>query len=322
MKKVAKILIIYTVVISLIVGGLNFVYMRFMSVEEDIRKFQNVPNHIKICNFGSSHGINSFNYENVNQTSFNFALSAQYPIYDERVLGQYFNCIDENATVYLVVSYFSLYGIPEEDRDIFESKNKRYYHILSKDRIIQYSLKTDVYERYLPILTADEKIFENYFKNQTSDQDANKSKKTVKKDYQYFKNDAQEKYQHHMIDDKLDEQGNLIINNEEIDAIYRMIELCRSKNIRAIMVTTPYTQEYRQEIEEKDSQFLQEFNSLVNEIASRTNTQYLDYSADERFQNNHELFIDSDHLNTKGAKQFTQILLDETNVNEMGDTLA
>ncbi|MBQ3432521.1 MAG: hypothetical protein IJG23_07035 [Clostridia bacterium] len=314
MKKVAKILIIYTIVVSLIVGGLNAVYMRFMSVEEEIKKFQNVPNHIKICNFGSSHGINSFNYDNVNQTCFNFALSAQYPIYDERVLEQYANCIDDNATVYLVVSFFSFYGIPEEKRDIFESKNKRYYQILSKDKIIQYSLKTDICERYLPILTADEKIFENYFNNKTVSKDSSQSKK-VEKDNQYFQNDAKKKYQHHMIEDKLDEEGNRIINNAEIEAIYHMIEFCRSKNIRAIMVTTPYTQEYCQEIKKNDSQFLQEFYSLVNEISAQTNTQYLDYSADKRFRNNHALFIDSDHLNTQGAKQFTQILLHETNVD-------
>lgn len=38
---------------------------------------------------------------------------------------------------------------------------------------------------------------------------------------------------------------------------------------------------------------------------------YLDYSHDERFENNLEYFIDGDHLNEKGAKYFTEILLED-----------
>ncbi|MGL4999563.1 MAG: hypothetical protein ACRC5T_11390, partial [Cetobacterium sp.] len=38
---------------------------------------------------------------------------------------------------------------------------------------------------------------------------------------------------------------------------------------------------------------------------------YLDYSHDQRFENNLDLFSDDDHLNKKGAEIFTKIVLED-----------
>ncbi|MEG0517033.1 MAG: hypothetical protein RR523_15440, partial [Cetobacterium sp.] len=38
---------------------------------------------------------------------------------------------------------------------------------------------------------------------------------------------------------------------------------------------------------------------------------YLDYSHDARFERDLNLFLDDDHLNEKGAKKFTTIILND-----------
>lgn len=38
---------------------------------------------------------------------------------------------------------------------------------------------------------------------------------------------------------------------------------------------------------------------------------YCDYAFDERFMNNYKWFMNADHLNKEGARQFVNILMDE-----------
>lgn len=55
------------------------------------------------------------------------------------------------------------------------------------------------------------------------------------------------------------------------------------------------------------------FYEQIEKIVDKTGIEYYDYSFDERFSNNLDYFMDVDHLNKKGAKKFTKIVLQRLN---------
>ncbi len=130
MKKfLAKVAIFFAIVISIVLV-INQIYISLDKNDSDgTKKFNNVSNNIQICNFGSSHGVYSFDYEDVDDeyVCFNFALSSQRLSYDYRIFDNYKDNIAEGAVVIIPVSYFALFGEPEEEEENFESRNVRYY---------------------------------------------------------------------------------------------------------------------------------------------------------------------------------------------------
>ena len=152
MKKYLIKFSIYVSILAVIILVLNALYI--YKSENDIGAFANdVPDDIQICNFGSSHGLYGFNYEDVkNYTCFNFALSAQRLTYDYRILQNYKDKIKKGATAFIVLSTFSLFGVPDTEREDFEAQNTRYYKFLPSNFIAKYEMKTYFFVNYLPIM--------------------------------------------------------------------------------------------------------------------------------------------------------------------------
>ena len=142
MKRFFCKLIMFTVTISIITLAVNYLFIKMdKSNPNGTNKFDNIPNTLDVCNFGSSHGLYGFNYADVQRngyTCFNFGLVSQSISYDYRLMQQYGNHIVEGTIVFIPISYFSLFGKDEEDYDDFESKNKRYYLILPPELIKHY----------------------------------------------------------------------------------------------------------------------------------------------------------------------------------------
>ena len=59
----------------------------------------------------------------------------------------------------------------------------------------------------------------------------------------------------------------------------------------------------------KPNDFFEAFYGEIKAIEVEMDVAYLDYSKDERFLNAEELFLDTDHLNEKGARVFTEIVI-------------
>ncbi len=85
-----------------------------------------------------------------------------------------------------------------------------------------------------------------------------------------------------------------------------MIEICKKHNIRPILVTTPYREEYNNKYDET---FYKQFHSLIDEICAKEQVEYFDYSHDSRFSNSYIYFRNADHLTSRGATTFTDILI-------------
>lgn len=312
MNEFIKKLIYIISIVSVIIITANQVYLHLKYDYDNTDKFNDIPNAIDICNFGSSHGLYSYNYENLNDayTCFNFALPSQSLDYDYRIMSQYQDRINENAIVFITVSYFSVFGEDEVvSEEQFQSKNNRYYKFLDAMYIKEYQPSKMILVNYFPIVIS-QNILINFitgtdFKNTKAERwkltansiDVNK--------------DAREAYERHIVNHKFDANHNRVLNNIAIDSIEKMIDLCRERKAIPILVTTPYMTEYINTIKDNDPDFFDDFNRVIIDIVNRKNVQYYDCAFDKRFCNNADLFINSDHLNSEGATKFTKILYDE-----------
>ena len=311
MKKFLVKVCVFILLTSSILLALNCLYfpvaMETQTYGTD--NFRNMPKHIDICNFGSSHGLNGFNYDGVSDefSCFNFALHSQSLMYDYRILQHYINHINEGGIVFIVVSYFSFFGRPEGESKTFISLNNRYYKILPPSLIKNYDIITDCIINYLPVMTFDIKSVVNAILGikTTEAQEV----KTAERFYD-IKEVGEKRAAFHFNGIRSEENNRIIFSSEKTKALHDIIALCREKKLIPILVTTPYLTEYSGQVK-RDSEFMNTFRSTLNEIIASEDVRYYDYSEDERFSHEYALFIDTDHLNPNGALKFTNILIND-----------
>ena len=311
MKKFLVKLCVFIFTLSSIVLILNHAYfpvaMETQTYGTD--NFRNMPGHIQICNFGSSHGLNGFNYDGVSDkfSCFNFSLHSQSLMYDYRILQHYINHINEGGIVFIVVSYFSFFGRPEGESKTFISLNNRYYKILPPSLIKNYDIITDCIINYLPVLTFDTKTAINVILGikTTEAQEV----KTAER-FDDIKEVGEKRAAFHFNSIRSKENNRIIFSSKKTKALHDIITLCREKKLIPILVTTPYLTEYSGPVK-RDSEFMNAFRSTLNEIIASEDVRYYDYSEDARFSHEYALFRDTDHLNKNGALKFTNILIGE-----------
>lgn len=213
--------------------------------------------------------------------------------------------------MFIVVSYFSLYGLDESERDDFVSKNQRYYRILSPQYIKEWSLKQQLLADTFAVMGTEDNVLYDLATGE-------ERRKIITdmwewdlqdKDAEAIRADAEVTYKRH-VENRANEAGEWVINPNELNALYGIIELCKDKNIEPVLVTTPYMREYVEQWRENSPSFFDEFYSLMDEITENTGTVYYDYSCDTRFWEEPEYFFSVDHLNREGALKFTEILTD------------
>ena len=309
MRKFILKIFAFLLVIAFITCCINYAYIKCDKRDyQNIKKFKTVPSSVKVCNFGSSHGLFGFNYEDVSDVNcFNFALSSQVLTYDRRIFDEYKDNIAEGAVVFITISYFSFCIDDELNHSDFEQKNKRYYSILPPKLIKEYDFKTDIYAHYFPSLSAGVDLIKT-FEGKFGTINEEWSKKATNID---LDSDAELVSRRHLAHYEKDESGNRINNQAEVDAVKYLINACREKGCTPVLITTPFTREYKDLMLEKDPDFVSDFYKQVDELVETTGVLYFDYSSDERFTNNYELFMNSDHLNKEGARVFVDILMRE-----------
>ncbi len=316
MKKFLLVISLYLVLVFGITAGVNAAYVWVTGVGKttpDWEKFRNVPQDIEICNFGSSHGWVGFDYESVsNRICFNFALGSQNLSYDYSVMQQYQNHLKEGGVVFLPISYFSFYGVPETEESLFESRNMRYYHFLKPKYVHSYSVSghtNALMSAYLPAVSDPVETIrvllgvlrDGDFVDPPQGGSAEMNMRDL----------AETAVDGHLFQGKCDQQGNRIINQTYIDSLKAMIALCRARQCRPILITTPFALEYQEEVRASAPGFLEEHRQFIRKLAEEEGVEYYDYAEDARFSSNHDLFRDADHLNETGAKLFTKTLLGE-----------
>ena len=304
MRRFFKTLIAYLLLLAALTAGINALYVRRLP-PKDTDKYRHVPETLDLCNFGSSHEADAFYYEAApGKSGFNFAMGSQSLGYDDRLLHYYIDRVRPGGTVYLGVSYFSFFGLPETHSKSFASKNKRYYDFLPAEYILDYNPKIAFFEKYAPALTVDEGLFKTLF---FPDPVIDFESMTI--DAETAAQQAPSRYETHFVEDQFDENGQRIRNEGEYQALLEMIALCKERSLEPILVTTPLTAEYCEQIDRNAPEFYDEFYAIMDRICEETGVRYFDYSRDERFSHAYELFCNIDHLNRAGGLKFTEIVL-------------
>lgn len=299
----------FLLLLILILSLLNRWYLkRNVCDNEGIIKFVEIEPEIIISNTGNSHGLYGFNYEELKKeyNCFNFALTSQKLSYDYRLVLNYGDYLADDGIMFITVSFFSLYGEDEEEQEIFESTNRRYYKILPPQLIKEYNWKEDIKQHIFPVIN-DEEVLKTFVEGKETGEVYQKFWYSNAAETGDLEDNAQKAYERHYVTN-----GNIInnkrINEKECKALVDLILFCKSKNIQPILITTPYTYEYTEKIEQD---FLDDFYMRIENIARRNNVEYYDYSCDERFARYPQFFVNADHLNYNGALEFTNIVKDE-----------
>ena len=328
MKRFLIKLTVLVLIMAMIFTGYDAAYRRICDIDpskNDEYKFRNVPDGIQICNFGSSHGKDDFNYTawQDEYTSFNFALVMQTASYDYRILQQYIGHLAKDAVVFIPISYFT-FGWDEESKDDFRSKNERYYSFLEPEYIKDYDVITAIgIKHFLPLLddptSVIRKIRNSLNKMETLDQpdtademdeSVEESEATESEDVDQAEGTAFD-FQRHAEEKRLlyrivDKNGDLLVREEELSAVYGMVRLCKEHGLRPILITVPFRWEYNDQFEEE---YCRQFYEVINQICQDESVEYYDYSHDDRFTNTAEYFRNSDHLSPRGAAVFTDIVI-------------
>ena len=211
--------------------------------------------------------------------------------------------------MFISLSYFALCGKDESESEDFASLNRRYYKILSSKYIKHYSLKDDLLVDVFPVMgTTDNILYDIAIGEERGrivmdlwEQDLLEASREI------IDTDAENTCRRHMAN-KIDDNGQWIINQGNLDALYSIIALCKEKNITPILITTPYLSEYVDMIKSEYPDFFDEFYNIIDMIKKDTGIIYHDYSNDSRFKDEYGLFFSVDHLNRQGALKFTDII--------------
>lgn len=313
MKKFIKNIAVLGLILAIITFTINCIFVKWYMPDVDYtNKFKDIPDTLDVCNFGSSHGMYGFNYDDISGEygCFNFGLTGQSLSYDYRLFQNYSDHIKEGTVVFLTVSYFSFFGEDETLDESFEEKNRRNYVILPPSLIKNYDLKTHIYVKYLPLLGYDLRALIKTIRGDIQDDNIDFFWTRNAKDIDVSA-DALRAYSRHISLKTDSESGEMIINREEIDALRSLIKGIQDKGAIPILVTTPFLSEYTDAVITNSPDFLNQYYSIIDDITGETGAAYYDYAFDERFSKNYDMFINSDHLSKIGAAEFVDILMHE-----------
>lgn len=273
---------------------------------DENNKYLRVPNNLEIINLGSSHGQYGFRYNNSSK-NYNLGSSSQPLYYDLEVLKKYKDNLVKGGVVIIPISVFSFYQGYE-----FLDLTDRYYSFLDFFQIYKGDKEQFYLKRYFPLLHTGKNSIEilKYFIN------CIKSRKILDIEMKY-PNDLE-------LEEKVKEADTTVarhlgISDKKlnqpvdigIDKLVEILKFCKENNLEPILLTTPQTYLYNERV--GISNYKERIYNNLEIVFSKVGYKvtYLDYSHDKRFENNLDLFFDDDHLNQKGAKKFTEIVLEE-----------
>lgn len=294
-------IVVFGIVLSIFAGILNWSYLH--TDPFDTNRFEKVPDGIEVCNLGASYSRYSFNYDDFNESfvTFNFGMDFQSMEYDYRILENYKDKIAKGCKVFIVLSDCILIGRDETCDDSFTAKNRRYYTFLPSQQIKEYDAITNLKVQTVPFM------FAGNIRNIVSKNDVwNYTVQTSS-----LKEDAYEYIENWMEKATKDDNGQVIPYKESIDAVYKIVDLCKSIDAVPILIITPFLKEYNDSMRYDIKEAYELYYKTVEEISEKTGLKVYNYSDDYRFIEDYSLFMNISHLNRKGAKYFTKVVFED-----------
>lgn len=273
----------------------------FLDDYNKIKKFvDGVPENLEIVNTGSNHAYYGFNYGSIK--CFNFASGAQSLNYDYKILKQYSNNLNGGCKVLIVLAPLS-FGFVDYKND---SSNSRYYFFMDKDKILNYSkLKKFLYVN-IPILKSWKNFIRIFLRKKEIKSIIN-TPDNAEKEALLRINGWKKQFN---LKNLLDKKSASYLKDEFENVktiLLDMIEFSLEHNWHPIIVIPPasvfltkkISDEFMKEVLYDNIRFLKDKRIPI-----------LDYWKDDRL-NDYKLYINSDFLNEKGSKLFTEIVLED-----------
>ena len=273
----------------------------FLDDYNKIKKFvDGVPENLEIVNTGSNHAYYGFNYGS--RKCFNFASGAQSLNYDYKILKQYSNNLNGGCKVLIVLAPLS-FGFVDYKND---SSNSRYYFFVDKDKILNYSRLKKILYVDMPILKSWKNFIRIFLRKKEIKSIIN-TPDNAEKEALLRINGWKKQFN---LKNLLDKKSASYLKDEFENVktiLLDMIEFSLEHNWRPIIVIPPasvfltkkISDEFMKEVLYDNIRFLKDKRIPI-----------LDYWKDDRL-NDYKLYINSDFLNEKGSKLFTEIVLED-----------
>lgn len=310
MKKISfKLIMLFLpiIIVGLVLNG-QYIATNYWKAENNVWKFNSVPNDIQLANFGSSHGAYDFLYDEFPlYETFNFALDSQRFFWDYGILQQYIDYFAPEAVILLPVSYFSITSRPKNYDDI----KPRYYRFLEKKYFDRWKLRDAIRYNYMPVLSAGVNILRCFkdipvenvdiFNKRTTFLEKEKLQEYCQQKHKSWTNPEHEK----------GEEG----YKQNLEEVCLLVDFCLKNGLRPVLITTPITTVLNDIYAQESPDFFPTFYRFIEDIQARfPSVPYFDYSHDQDFSPQIELFADGDHLNVYGAKKFTARVVEDLQV--------
>lgn len=207
--------------------------------KNDWNRFNNIPKDLDIVNLGSTGDKNNFDYNLWEINGFNLATSPQDMYYDNQMLHQFGCNLKKGAIVMICLSEFAMLVDKYED----DYRNFKYYGILEKRRILQYSDLKAWLVKYCPglldnryfiaeIKESIKKILRRENKSNGADYLKKRSEKAMKNWIEEFGWDKEfiiTKKQH----EALERSWDILLDD---------IEYCKSNGFTPIIIIPPFNE--------------------------------------------------------------------------------
>ena len=299
MKLFLKKILLLILICAAIAGAANFAFVQIKGslVPAYVDRFLNTPAKIDIANLGSSHGQSAYVYSDHPELScVNLANGSQDLAQDERLLENYIDRITKNGVVYVTVTYPSLLSDSTKRSD-FLSLNRRYYYCLPPRLILNFSWREWISVK-LPGLFSPSWSASHWKR----DEFVEVGEQTA--DMIDLKDDAISAVERHILG--FEKNGIYELNPKMVGYLEQIVSVCKEHSVTPILITTPFLREYNDLV---PAEFLAVQQSFLKNFSETQQIEYLDFSRDTRFQDRHDLFVNSDHLNDTGGLYFTNLLL-------------
>lgn len=299
MRLFLKKILVLSLLCAVVAGAANlaFFLVKGSLTPANVQRYLDAPEQIQVANLGSSHGQNGFSYVNYpDLAAVNLAFGYQTLEQDERVLLNYIDDFASGSALYIPISSFSLIAAPSNRSDIL-SLNRRFYYFMRRDLIIDFS-----WREWLAAMSPG--LFYPSWRAEHWDSDEFEEIGDRTAEMIDVENDAKTTIQGHILMHETSE--GYVPRAENVAALTRMVRLCKERGVTPVLVTTPFLNEYNEQIPAAFAAMQQAF---LEAFTADEQVAYLDFSNDSRFVERYDLFVNSTHLNDSGAEIFTDLLL-------------
>jgi len=310
---------IYILIVVILVGLAllaNLLYKRIVlydTQEEQIIRGKKMHNAYDVVSFGSSYARYAFDFSNSSLKGFNFGLLPQFLYYTDKMIRDYRKSYRDNALILIVLPDL-VFAEPGKGK----YGAQRYVKLLSRKVLEdEFTIKGLLFVKLFPLLRPSLYNLKVCIKNAMHYKDivAEYNIEANSLNEEQVKDLARKRCKDWIKEFKLTNTQTNVISTaleekfaESREILTGIIDYCMKEGLRPVLVITPVSKQMNEELSDR---FLKKVLYDNIQLANKANIPFLDYLKDERFNHFSNYADNSDFLNAKARKRFSQIVIDD-----------